>query len=94
MLFNLIVRADEAQPMLASRMFEGTPAQLTSSYRTATGFDFNALAQLPTVMTREFESDDMGAVASLGYGYPVYQPCNLQTYSTVSIAGIVESWSS
>lgn len=67
MLFNLIVRADEAQPMLASRMFEGTPAQLTSSYRTATGFDFNALAQLPTVMTREFESDDMGAVASLGY---------------------------
>lgn len=53
--------------MLASRMFEGTPEQLTSAYRTVTGFDFNALAQLPVVMTREFESDDMGAVATLGY---------------------------
>ena len=67
MLFNLIVRANETQPMLTSRMFEGTPEQLTSAYRTGTGFDFNALAQLPTVMTREFESDDMGAVATLGY---------------------------
>lgn len=67
MLFNLIVRANEAQPMLTSRMFEGTPEQFASAYRTATGFDFNALAQLPGIMTREFESDDLSAVATLGY---------------------------
>ena len=67
MLFNLIGRANETQPMLTSRMFEGTPERLTSAYRTGTGFDFNALAQLPTVMTREFESDDMDAMARLGY---------------------------
>lgn len=67
MLFNLIVRANETQPMLTSRMFEGTPEQLANAYRTAAGFDFNTLAQLPVVMTREFESDDMGAVATLGY---------------------------
>lgn len=67
MLFNLIVRADETQPMLASRMFERTSDELADAYRTATSFDFNALAHLPTVMTREFESDDMGAVARLGY---------------------------
>lgn len=35
MLFNLIVRANETQPMLPSRMFEGTPEQLTSAYRLA-----------------------------------------------------------
>lgn len=67
MLFNLIVRADEALPMLTSRMFERTPDELADRYRTSTSFDFNALAQLPTVMTREFESDDMGAMARLGY---------------------------
>ena len=53
--------------MLTSRMFEGTPEQFANAYRTATSFDFNALAQLPAVMTREFESDDIGAVATLGY---------------------------
>lgn len=67
MLFNLIVRADETQPMLASRMFERTSDELAGAYRTATSFDFNALAHLPTVMTREFESNDMRAVARLGY---------------------------
>lgn len=67
MLFNLIVRADEALPMLTSRMFERTPDELADRYRTSTSFDFNALAQLPTVMAREFESDDMDAMARLGY---------------------------
>ena len=67
MLFNLIIRADETLPMLTSRMFERTPDELADRYRTSTSFDFNALAQLPTVMAREFESDDMGAMARLGY---------------------------
>ena len=67
MLFNLIIRADETLPMLTSRMFERTPDELADRYRTSTSFDFNALAQLPTVMAREFESDDMDAMARLGY---------------------------
>lgn len=67
MLFNLIVRADETLPMLTSRMFERTPDELADRYRTSTAFDFNALARLPTVMAREFESDDMSAMARLGY---------------------------
>lgn len=50
MLFNLIIRADETLPMLTSRMFERTPDELADRYRTSTSFDFNALAQLPTVM--------------------------------------------
>ena len=32
MLFNLIVRADEALPMLTSRMFERTPDELADRY--------------------------------------------------------------
>ncbi len=66
-MFNLIVRADEAQPISWGRMLEGAPPEVVSQHRNANGFDLDALAKLPAVTVREFTEDDTSAVALLGY---------------------------
>lgn len=66
-MFNLIIRADETRPMVWSRMLEGVPADVAMRYKTATGYDFEELAKLPTIAVREFQEDDTSTVATLGY---------------------------
>ncbi len=72
-LFNLVVRANESLAMPMGRMLEGASPEVAKAYITSTGYDFQRLAQLPTILTGEFKDDDITAIAVLGY---VDEPSN------------------
>ena len=54
MYFNLIIRADESEPMLDSRMFESTDYEIKRLFERNGKPDLRALCDLPTIMVKEF----------------------------------------
>lgn len=67
MLYNLIVRDNDSRFIDKSRMFENCRCNEWRKYITQDGFDYEGLAKLPTIITREFNDGDESAFAVLGY---------------------------
>lgn len=75
MLCNLVVRADESRPIDLNRMLENTSRDLRERLMLDDSPDLEELAEYPTILTREFMSDDLDAHAVIGYmGYPSRNP--------------------
>ena len=73
--FSIVVRANAEQPMPHDRMLEGASDVVKSEFASGGGDDLEKLAQLPTVLTREFEKNDTASVAVVGYmDEPSYNP--------------------
>lgn len=67
MYFNLIIRADESEPMLDSRMFESTDREIKRLFERNGKPDLRALCDLPTIMVKEFGPDTGKQTARIGY---------------------------
>ena len=67
MYFNLIIRSDESEPMLDSRMFESTNREIKRLFEQDDEPDLNALCELPTIMVKEFGPDTGKQTARIGY---------------------------
>ena len=67
MYFNLIIRYDESEPMLDSRMFESTDPEIKQLFERNGKPDLRALCDLPTIMVKEFGPDTGKQIARIGY---------------------------
>lgn len=67
MYFNLIIRTDESEPMIDSRMFEYTDREIKRLFVQDDEPDLNALCELPTIMVKEFGSHAGEQIARIGY---------------------------
>ena len=67
MYFNLIIRYDESEPMLDSRMFEYTDREIKRLFVQDDEPDLNALCELPTIMVKEFGPHAGEQIARIGY---------------------------
>lgn len=67
MYFNLIIRYDESEPMLDSRMFESTDREIKRLFVQDDEPDLNALCELPTIMVKEFGPHAGEQIARIGY---------------------------
>jgi len=67
MYFNLIIRYDESEPMLDSRMFESTDPEIKQLFERNGKPDLRALCDLPTIMVKEFGPDTGKQTACIGY---------------------------
>ena len=65
--FNLIVRANPEEPMIESRMLEGSTEDALKVFGPKGHHDLSLLATLPTIMVKEFDEDDTQAYATVGY---------------------------
>ena len=67
MYFNLIIRTDESEPMIDSRMFEYTDREIKRLFVQDDEPDLNALCELPTIMVKEFGPHAGEQIARIGY---------------------------
>lgn len=67
MYYSLVIRADESQPMLAERMFEGTDPLVTSRFQHGNEPDLIELFRYPVILTKEFRDGDTATEAVIGY---------------------------
>ncbi len=67
MYFNLIIRTDESEPMIDSRMFEYTDREIKRLFVQDDEPDLNALCELPTIMVKEFGLHAGEQIARIGY---------------------------
>lgn len=67
MFYNLIIRDNDSRLIDKSRMFENCRCDECQKYITQGDFDYEGLAKLPTIITREFADGDETAFAVLGY---------------------------
>ena len=67
MYFNLIIRTDESEPMIDSRMFEYTDREIKRLFVQDDEPDLNALCELPTIMEKEFGPHAGEQIARIGY---------------------------
>ena len=67
MYFNLIIRYDESEPMLDSRMFESTDPEIKQLFERNGKPDLRALCDLPTIMVKEFGPHAGEQIARIGY---------------------------
>ena len=67
MYFNLIIRTDESEPMIDSRMFEYTDREIKRLFVQDDEPDLHALCELPTIMVKEFGLHAGEQIARIGY---------------------------
>lgn len=67
MYFNLIIRTDESEPMIDSRMFEYTDREIKRLFVQDDEPDLNALCELPTIMVKESGPHAGEQIARIGY---------------------------
>lgn len=68
MYFNVLIGALSNPDWCRDRIFEATDFRIVRHFKTDDGAaNFRELYQLPTIVADEFEKDDAGAIAKIGY---------------------------